>query len=154
MKSLISVASFISILSISIQLSSPCAYAAGKVNCDQVMSEINSGKTVAEVAKDMGVSKRSVTRCRRHYPEGESKMGALWLLRLARWQVRRPLHLRRTRARKRLVFTRRVDPPIDALACGDATARGPDQGLEKKREAKGRPSLRSRIALATVEGLR
>jgi hypothetical protein len=75
MKSLISVASFISILSISIQLSSPCAYAAGKVNCDQVMSEINSGKTVAEVAKDMGVSKRSVMRCRRHYPKGESKMG-------------------------------------------------------------------------------
>ena len=75
MKNLISIASFISILSISIQLSSPCAYAAGKVNCDQVMSEINSGKTVAEVAKDMGVSKRSVTRCRRHYPEGESKMG-------------------------------------------------------------------------------
>jgi hypothetical protein len=56
MKSLIFVASFISILSISIQLASPCAYAAGKVNCDQVMSEINSGKTAAEVAKDMGVS--------------------------------------------------------------------------------------------------
>src|ERR1700752_2985854 len=106
MKSLISVASFISILSISIQLSSPCAYAAGKVNCDQVMSEINSGKTVAEVAKDMGVSKRSVTRCRRHYPEGNPKWAAPWLLRLARWQVRRPLHLRPTRARERLVFTR------------------------------------------------
>ena len=75
MKSLISVASFISILSISIQLSSPCAYAAGKVNCDQVMSEINSGKSVKEVAKEMGVSRRSVKRCRRHHPEGESKMG-------------------------------------------------------------------------------
>ena len=75
MKTLIFVASLISVFSISIQLSSRCAYAAGKVNCDQVMSEINSGKTVAEVAKDMGVSKRSVTRCRRHYPERESKMG-------------------------------------------------------------------------------
>jgi hypothetical protein len=75
MKAFIFTASFICILSMGVQLSSPCAYAAGKVNCDQVMSEINSGKTVAEVAKDLGVSRRSVTRCRRHYPEGESKMG-------------------------------------------------------------------------------
>jgi hypothetical protein len=75
MKTVIFAASFISILSISTQLSSPCAYAAGKVDCDQVMSELNSGKTVAEVAKDMGVAKRSVLRCRRHHPEGESKMG-------------------------------------------------------------------------------
>jgi len=55
MNTVIFAASFISILSISTQLSSPCAYAAGKVDCDQVMSELNSGKTVAEVAKDMGV---------------------------------------------------------------------------------------------------
>jgi hypothetical protein len=75
MKTFIFTALFISILSMGVQLSSPFAYAAGKVNCDQVMSEINSGKTIAEVAKDLGVSKRSVTRCRRHYPEGESKMG-------------------------------------------------------------------------------
>lgn len=75
MQTFIFTALFISILSMGVQLSSPCAYAAGKVNCDQVMSEINGGKTVAEVAKDLGVSKRSVTRCRRHYPEGESKMG-------------------------------------------------------------------------------
>jgi hypothetical protein len=75
MKSFILTTSFVSIVSMGFQLSNLCAYAAGKVNCDQVMSEINSGQTVAEVAKDLGVSKRSVTRCRRHYPEGESKMG-------------------------------------------------------------------------------
>jgi hypothetical protein len=75
MKTVIFAASFISILSISTQLNSPCAYAAGKVDCDQVMSQLNSGKTVAEVAKDMGVAKRSVLCCRRHHPAGESKMG-------------------------------------------------------------------------------
>jgi hypothetical protein len=75
MKRLAFVAAFVSILSLGVQLSSRNAYAAGKVNCDQVMSEINSGKTVAEVAKDMGVSRRGVRRCRRHHPEGESKMG-------------------------------------------------------------------------------
>lgn len=75
MKTLNFVASLVFVLSLGAQLSSPNAYAAGKVNCDQVMSEINSGKTVAEVAKDMGVSRRSVRRCRRHHPEGESKMG-------------------------------------------------------------------------------
>ena len=45
MKTFILTASFISVLSMGIQLSSPRAYAAGKVNCDQVMSEINGGKT-------------------------------------------------------------------------------------------------------------
>jgi len=75
MKTLTFVASLVSVVWLGAQLSSPNAYAAGKVNCDQVMSEINSGKTVAEVAKDMGVSRRSVRRCRRHHPEGESKMG-------------------------------------------------------------------------------
>jgi len=54
MKAFIFTALFISILSMGVQLSSPFAYAAGKVNCDQVMSEINSGKTIAEVAKDPG----------------------------------------------------------------------------------------------------
>ena len=76
MKRLIFAVSVASILSFGIQLSSHYAYAAGKVDCDKVMEEINSGKTVAEVAKDMGVARRSVRRCRRHHgSEGEEKMG-------------------------------------------------------------------------------
>jgi hypothetical protein len=73
MKNLILIASLVSVFA----LSSLSAYAAGKVDCDKVMSEINSGKSVNEVAKEMGVARRSVRRCRRHYgSEGESKMGA------------------------------------------------------------------------------
>lgn len=74
MKNVILIASLVSVFA----LSSLSAYAAGKVDCDKVMSEINSGKSVNEVAKDMGVARRSVRRCRRHYgSEGESKMGAM-----------------------------------------------------------------------------
>jgi hypothetical protein len=41
------------------------AYAAGKVDCDAVMNEINSGKKVKEVAKDLNISKTSVYGCKR-----------------------------------------------------------------------------------------
>jgi Helix-turn-helix domain len=79
MKKLIFTATTVSIFALSIQLSSSLSvYAAGKVDCDKIMSELNSGKGVNEVAKEMGVARRSVRRCRRHYgSEGESKMGAM-----------------------------------------------------------------------------
>jgi predicted transcriptional regulator len=40
-------------------------YAANKIDCAQVMTELNGGKKVAEVAKDMKISKSSVYRCRK-----------------------------------------------------------------------------------------
>lgn len=39
--------------------------ARAKVNCDQVMQELNSGKKPKEVAKDLKISTSSVYRCRR-----------------------------------------------------------------------------------------
>jgi Mor family transcriptional regulator len=46
---------------------------AAKVDCDQVMSELNSGKKVAEVAKDLKVSKSSVYRCRKRAKKAEKE---------------------------------------------------------------------------------
>lgn len=44
----------------------PSAYAARKkVDCGQVMQELNSGKKPKEVAKDLKISVSSVGRCRR-----------------------------------------------------------------------------------------
>jgi hypothetical protein len=40
------------------------AYAA-KVNCDKVMSEVNSGKKAKEVATDLSISTSSVYRCKK-----------------------------------------------------------------------------------------
>lgn len=46
-------------------LTSNAPMALAKVDCDQVMSELNSGKTVRQVASDLHVSRSSVYRCRR-----------------------------------------------------------------------------------------
>jgi len=45
----------------------PSAHAAGKskVDCDAVMSELNSGKKAKEVAKDLNISVSSVYRCKK-----------------------------------------------------------------------------------------
>jgi hypothetical protein len=40
-------------------------YAANKIDCAQVMTELQSGKKAASVAKDMKISKSSVYRCRK-----------------------------------------------------------------------------------------
>ena len=40
-------------------------YAANKIDCAQVMTELQGGKKVSEVAKDMKISKSSVYRCRK-----------------------------------------------------------------------------------------
>ena len=42
------------------------SYAASKVDCDKVMDELNSGKSAKDVASDLGISRSSVYRCKRH----------------------------------------------------------------------------------------
>jgi hypothetical protein len=74
MKRLTLVALLISALSLSLRFGISTAYAARKVDCGQVMSELSSGKKVAEVAKDMKISERSVNGCRKR-AKMESKTG-------------------------------------------------------------------------------
>jgi hypothetical protein len=45
------------------------AYAATKVDCDAVMTALNSGKHAKDVAKDMSISTSSVYRCKKHAKE-------------------------------------------------------------------------------------
>jgi hypothetical protein len=42
------------------------SYAASKVDCDKVMEELNGGKSAKDVASDLGISRSSVYRCKRH----------------------------------------------------------------------------------------
>jgi hypothetical protein len=66
MKKLALIASFAVTAALSLQFSLTSAYAAShKVDCSQVMTELQAGKKVGEVAKDMKVSKSSVYRCRK-----------------------------------------------------------------------------------------
>ena len=44
---------------------SPVVARAAKVDCTKVMSELGSGKKVADVAQDLKISTSSVYRCRR-----------------------------------------------------------------------------------------
>jgi hypothetical protein len=46
-----------------------------KVDCAKVMEELNSGKKVKEVAKDLHISRSSVRRCAKKAKAEESKMG-------------------------------------------------------------------------------
>ena len=64
-------------LTIGVAMSSSSAYAAAKkkVDCDAVMQEVNSGKGLDEVAKDQGVSKRSVLRCEKKAKSGGASAG-------------------------------------------------------------------------------
>ena len=52
---------------VTLALSLPSAHAAAKkkVDCDQVMSELNAGKKPKEVARDLSISTSSVYRCRK-----------------------------------------------------------------------------------------
>ena len=45
------------------------AFAASKVDCDAVMSELNSGKHEKEVAKDLNTTLYQVRKCKRHAKE-------------------------------------------------------------------------------------
>jgi len=51
-------------MTIGLAISMP-AYAASKVDCDAVMSEINSGKTTKAVAADLKISASSVYKCKK-----------------------------------------------------------------------------------------
>ena len=55
-KSLVLVASFAVAAALSLQFGLSNAYAANKADCAQVMTELQGGKTVAQVAKDMMIS--------------------------------------------------------------------------------------------------
>lgn len=66
MKKLALIASFIIAVALTLQFSlASAALAAGKVDCAKVMEELGSGKKVAQVAKDLTISRSSVYRCRR-----------------------------------------------------------------------------------------
>ena len=66
-KTLALVASLAVATALSLQFGLSKAYAAShkKVDCTEVMTELQGGKKVAEVAKDMKISKSSVYRCRK-----------------------------------------------------------------------------------------
>jgi transposase-like protein len=60
------VAAFLFVVTVGFVLSSANAYAAAKkIDCAKVMSELQGGKKVKEVAKDMSISTSSVYRCRK-----------------------------------------------------------------------------------------
>jgi hypothetical protein len=42
------------------------SYAATKVDCGKVMDEVNAGKSAKDIATDLGISRSSVYRCKRH----------------------------------------------------------------------------------------
>ena len=50
---------------LALQFGLTSVYAANKIDCAQVMTELQGGKKVAEVAKEMKISKSSVYRCRK-----------------------------------------------------------------------------------------
>ena len=50
------------------ELAAPAAFAQEakpKVDCAKVMEEVNAGKKNKEIAKDLGISPRSVGRCKK-----------------------------------------------------------------------------------------
>ena len=53
----------------------PMVAEAAKVDCTKVMSELGSGKKVADVAQDLKISTSSVYRCRRK-AQGAMKSGS------------------------------------------------------------------------------
>lgn len=58
-------ASLVFAAALGLAMSAPSAYAKGKVDCDQVMQQLNSGKKPKEVAKDLKISTSSVYGCKR-----------------------------------------------------------------------------------------
>jgi hypothetical protein len=70
------VASFAVAAALSFQFGLSNAYAANRADCSQVMTELQGGKTVAEVAKDMMISKSSVRRCRKAAAKASGGMEA------------------------------------------------------------------------------
>lgn len=58
-------------LTMSLEMGAATAHAA-KVDCDAVMSELNSGKKAKEVATDLKISKSSVYRCKKKAAKAEA----------------------------------------------------------------------------------
>ncbi len=58
-------ASLVFAAALGLAMSAPSAYAKGKVDCDQVMQQLNSGKKPKDVAKDLKISTSSVYGCKR-----------------------------------------------------------------------------------------
>jgi Mor family transcriptional regulator len=50
--------------------------ATHKIDCSKVMSDLQSGKKVAQVAKDMKISRSSVYRCRREAKAASGKQSS------------------------------------------------------------------------------
>jgi len=48
----------------------------GKIDCGQVMSELNAGKKAKQIATDMSISKSSVYRCKNKELAEAKKSGA------------------------------------------------------------------------------
>jgi hypothetical protein len=69
------VASVAAVLALSVCTKPVTAWAA-KVDCTKVMSELNSGKKVADVADDLQISTSSVYRCRRRAKKATAKAKA------------------------------------------------------------------------------
>jgi hypothetical protein len=64
-KILVLLASCAVVSTLAFQFALTNVYAANKIDCAQVMTELQGGKKVSEVAKDMKISKSSVYRCRK-----------------------------------------------------------------------------------------
>jgi predicted transcriptional regulator len=64
-KKLVLFASFAMVSALALQFGLANVYAANKIDCAQVMTALQGGKKVAEVAKDMKISKSSVYRCKK-----------------------------------------------------------------------------------------
>ncbi len=67
-------ATFAVAAALTLQVGLPSAFAAAghKIDCTQVMSELSSGKKVAEVAKEMKISRSSVYRCRKESKKSDA----------------------------------------------------------------------------------
>src|SRR5262249_6499959 len=51
------------------------SYAANKGDCDKVMEELDGGRSGKDVASDLGISRPSVYRCKRH-AKAEAQSGS------------------------------------------------------------------------------
>ncbi len=71
----IAIASSVLLAFLSLQLAAP-AFAAGKVPCDQIMQELDSGKKAAEVAKDLGATIGHVRYCKAKAKKAAKKAAA------------------------------------------------------------------------------
>jgi len=76
-KKIVAVATTLALAAVmSFAVSIPKAHAAGKVDCDKVMEELNAGKKPKEVASDLGISTSSVRRCKRKAHKAEGSMAS------------------------------------------------------------------------------